>query len=116
MGNRAVVFSKREWDISKDMVVGMYVHWFDERDLLRWMRECKKRGYRTPDEHPSYGISRLIQVACEDYPDGNNIGVETICKDWHPWDDCKLDFGYVLIDDWDSEPKYIRSFPDEDDE
>ena len=107
MGNRAIVFGARDWAMSTDVVAGMYIHWYDERDLLRWMR--------SPKEHPSYGLSRLIQVACEDNPDGNNIGVEVVRKDWHPWDDCMLDVGFILIDDWDSELTYFRSFDDESD-
>lgn len=116
MGNRAIVFGKFDWEMSTEMVVGMYVHWYDERDLLKWMRVCKERRYRSPKESPSYGIARLIQVACEDCDNGLNIGVEAIRKDWHPWDDCQLDVGFILIDDWDSEPEYIRSFPDEEDD
>ena len=116
MGNRAIVIGEREWAFSSDFVSGMYIHWYDESDLLKWMRICKERGYRSPAEHPSYGLARLIQVACEDNPDGNNIGVEIIHKDWHPWDDCKLDVGFILINEWDSEPIYIRSFDDESDE
>ena len=116
MGNRAIVFGARDWATSTDMVSGMYIHWYEEEDLLRWMRICKERGYRSPKEHPSYGLARLIQVACEDCSNGRNIGVEVVRKDWHPWDDCMLDVGFILIDDWDSELTYFRSFDDESDE
>lgn len=117
MGNRAMIIGKREWDESQDAVVAMYVHWYCQADLEDWLRICKEREYRSPKNHPAYGIARLCQVACEDNPDGLNIGMEVIHKDWHPWTDCLLDVGFIFIDDWEIVDKML-SFPDdeEDDE
>ena len=119
MGNRALIIAKSVWENAdnEDSVPAVYVHSYYKYDLRRWLATCKERGYRSFSEDPTYALARLCQVACEDFPKGNNIGLWSIHKADKPWDDLRLDYGFVIVDDFRITTR-IPSFKDdvEDDE
>lgn len=100
MGNRAVIMSKRAYE-DKYCCVGIYVHWYAEEDLRRWLAICKDREYRSTTYDPGYGMARLCQVACEDCPDGLNIGLQVIDPVRDTPRGMLLDVGFVLVEDYD---------------
>ncbi len=100
MGNRAVIIDKNAFE-DRRPTVGIYVHWYDEEDLRRWLKTCKERDYRsTSFDHP-YGMARLCQVACEDCSDGYNIGLMVIDPVRDTPRGMLLDVGFVLVDGYD---------------
>ena len=115
MGNRALVIAKSVWENAdmEDSIPAMYVHWYSGDDLERWLATCKERGYRSFSEDPTYALARLVQVACEDCPSGRNIGIWSIHKADRPWEDLRLDVGFVIVDEFFI--NYIfESFEDDD--
>ena len=100
MGNRAVILDKTAFE-NKYPTVGIYVHSYEERELRSWLKTCKERDYRsTSYDHP-YGMARLCQVACEDHPDGYNIGLAVIDPIRDTPRNMMLDVGFVLVSEYE---------------
>lgn len=100
MGNRAVIIDKNAFE-NKYPTVGIYVHWYDEDDLLSWLKTCKELGYRSTTDDPSYGMARLCQIACEDCSGGYNIGLMVIDPVRDTRKGMLLDVGFVLVSEYE---------------
>lgn len=100
MGNRAVILDKTAFE-NKYPTVGIYVHWYNEEDLRRWLAICKDREYRSTTYDPGYGMARLCQVACEDCPEGLNIGLQVIDPVRDTPRGMLLDVGFVLVNEYE---------------
>ena len=100
MGNRAVIIDKDAFE-DRRPTVGIYVHWYDEDELRGWLKTCRERGYRSTTADLPYGMARLLQVACEDYPDGYNIGLWVIDPVRDTPKNMLLDVGFVLVNHYE---------------
>ena len=100
MGNRAVIIDKNAFE-NKYPTVGIYVHWYDEDDLLSWLKTCKELGYRSTTDDPSYGMARLCQIACEDCSNGYNVGLMVIDPVRDTRKGMLLDVGFVLVSEYE---------------
>lgn len=98
MGNRAVIIPESAV-MNEETTVGIYVHWYDESDLMTALAEMQARGYRSIEDDDMYGMARLCQVLCEQNQDGLNIGL-TVVDPREP--DEWLDEGYIAIGGWTS--------------
>ena len=62
MGNRAVITTSTDINVSESNDIGVYLHWNGGRDSVEaFLLYCKLKGYRTP-EYDNYGWARLCQV------------------------------------------------------
>jgi hypothetical protein len=76
MGNRAVITFTEPGQTG----VGAYVHWNGGRASVRaFLHVCWARGYRSPDNDPSYAMAGLVGVLREFFgPEGLSVGVDVL--------------------------------------
>ena len=104
MGNRAMIMSKNRYDYAKCvdnvMVPVVYIHWADRDEVEGWLQRMKEEEYRSFTSDPSYALARLCQIACEDYPNGRNVGIMAINPKEDPAE-YFLDEGYWIVDGYE---------------
>ena len=72
MGNRAMIKGL-------GTNIGVYVHWNGGYDsVLAFTQYCKMKGYRSPEDDPSYGTARLVQVVANYFGGSCSVGVESM--------------------------------------
>jgi hypothetical protein len=94
MGNRAVI----TFGPFNEKKVGIYLHWNGGRDSVEaFVKACKKLGYRTPKNDPTYAFAGLAHVITT-FMGGSSVGIGT-CENL----DCDNgDNGVYLIgDEWE---------------
>lgn len=103
MGNRAMVISKQDYDkaLKYDAwAPAVYIHWADMDEVEKFLDRMEREGYRSFESDPPYALARFCQVACEEYIDGNNVGIT--CMDPHRDPSYYgLDVGYWIVDGYE---------------
>ena len=96
MGNRAVITTSRDNDVSMSNDIGIYLHWNGGRDSVEaFLEYCKRRGFRSPDQD-CYGWARLCQVIGNFFGNDLSIGIDRCCNlDCDNWDN-----GVYIIKNW----------------
>ena len=89
MGNRAVI-------TTKDMNIGVYLHWNGGRDSVNaFLTYCKMKGY-APPEKDCYGWARLCQVIGNFFGGVHSVGIDRV-----EYLDCdNYDNGTYIIEKW----------------
>lgn len=97
MGNRAVITTSRDNDVSMSNDIGIYLHWNGGRDSVEaFLEYCKRRGFRSPDQD-CYGWARLCQVIANFFGGDLSIGIDKCCNlDCDNWDN-----GVYIIKNWE---------------
>lgn len=92
MGNRAVIRTQDEDGLC------IYLHWNgDEEDVRALLDICEKKGYRTPDDDPSYGWAWMCKEDCDMYGDnGLSVGIGKFSEFGNPGDN-----GIYIIKGWE---------------
>lgn len=96
MGNRAVITTMIDSDVSKSDQLGIYLHWNGGRDsveaFLKYADMCQVRY----PENDSYGWARLIQIIANFLGGNTGISIDK-CSQL----DCdNYDNGVYLIEKW----------------
>lgn len=97
MGNRAVITTSRDNDVSMSNDIGIYLHWNGGRDSVEaFLEYCKRRGFRSPDQD-CYGWARLCQVIANFFWGDLSIGIDKCCNlDCDNWNN-----GVYIIKNWE---------------
>ena len=97
MGNRAVITTSRDNDVSMSNDIGIYLHWNGGRDSVEaFLEYCKRRGFRSPDQD-CYGWARLCQVIGNFFGGDLSIGIDKCCNlDCDNWNN-----GVYIIKNWE---------------
>lgn len=97
MGNRAVITTSRDNDVSMSNDIGIYLHWNGGRDSVEaFLEYCKRRGFRSPDQD-CYGWARLCQVIANFFGGDLSIGIDKCCNlDCDNWNN-----GVYIIKNWE---------------
>ena len=97
MGNRAVITTSRDNDVSMSNDIGIYLHWNGGRDSVEaFLEYCKRRGFRSPDQD-CYVWARLCQVIANFFGGDLSIGIDRCCNlDCNNWDN-----GVYIVKGWE---------------
>ena len=97
MGNRAVITTSRDNDVSMSNDIGIYLHWNGGRDSVEaFLEYCKRRGFSSPDQD-CYGWARLCQVIANFFGGDLSIGIDKCCNlDCDNWNN-----GVYIIKNWE---------------